>query len=69
MNSVEHFKTKVFLQAAVNNPGPSRISVPELIHQLQVTQDELENIRVSSLKPLSLYFAFVADDVLRMCFV
>lgn len=30
-----------------NNPGPKRISVPELIHQLQVTQDELENIRVS----------------------
>lgn len=30
-----------------NNPGPSRISVPELINQLQVTQDELENLRVS----------------------
>ncbi|CRL02746.1 CLUMA_CG015845, isoform B [Clunio marinus] len=26
-------------------PGPSRISVPELMHQLQVTQNELENIR------------------------
>lgn len=25
----------------------SRVSVPELIHQLQVTQNELENIRVS----------------------
>lgn len=25
----------------------SRISVPELLHQLQVTQDELENLRVS----------------------
>jgi len=25
----------------------SRISVPELMHQLQVTQDELENLRVS----------------------
>lgn len=25
----------------------SRVSVPELMHQLQVTQDELENLRVS----------------------
>lgn len=35
---------------------PSRISVPELMHQLQVTQDELENIRVS--KPLLIKFAW-----------
>lgn len=28
--------------------SPSRVSVPELMQQLQVTQDELENIRVSS---------------------
>lgn len=28
-------------------PPPARISVPELLHQLQVTQDELENLRVS----------------------
>lgn len=26
---------------------PSKVSVPELMHQLQVTQDELENLRVS----------------------
>lgn len=27
--------------------SPSRVSVPELMQQLQVTQEELENIRVS----------------------
>lgn len=26
--------------------GPSRVSVPELIQQLQVTQNELDNLRV-----------------------
>jgi hypothetical protein len=31
-----------------SNP-PSRVSVPELMHQLQVTQNELDNIRVSCL--------------------
>lgn len=28
--------------------SPSRVSVPELMQQLQVTQEELENIRVGS---------------------
>lgn len=32
---------------STSSSTPSRISVPELMHQLQVTQDELENIRVS----------------------
>lgn len=27
--------------------SPNRVSVPELMQQLQVTQEELENIRVS----------------------
>jgi hypothetical protein len=27
--------------------GPSRISVPELLEELQVTKNELENIKVS----------------------
>lgn len=43
------------------SPGPSRISVPELIHQLQVTQDELENLRVS-LKVKSC-FNFVVESI------
>jgi hypothetical protein len=41
-------------QEVVGNPGPStsastpsKFSMPELLHQLQVTQDELENIKVS----------------------
>lgn len=41
------YQTYFFKAALENAPGQSRISVPELIHQLQVTQDELENIRVS----------------------
>lgn len=35
------------MDLAVVNQAPSRISVPELLQQLQVTQAELENIRVS----------------------
>ena len=31
--------------------SPSRVSIPELMQQLQVTQDELENIRVSLVCP------------------
>lgn len=47
--------------------SPSRVSVPELMQQLQVTQEELENIRVSragfgkgNFKSLSVYIFFVA---------
>lgn len=29
--------------------GPSRISVPELLEELQVTKNELENIKVSEI--------------------
>lgn len=35
---------KCVLEAA--QQSPSRVSVPELLHQLQVTQNELENIKV-----------------------
>ena len=33
--------------------SPNRVSVPELMQQLQVTQDELENLRVN---PSFMYF-------------
>lgn len=35
-----------------------KVTVPELMHQLQVTQDELENIKVSKLFFLNIVFVF-----------
>lgn len=32
----------------IAHSSPSRVSVPELLQQLQITQNELENIKVSS---------------------
>lgn len=32
--------------------NPSRVSVPELLKELQVTKNELDNIRVSNYEPM-----------------
>lgn len=40
---------------------PSRVSIPELLKQLQSTQDELENIRVSSNNWLAYTILFILE--------
>lgn len=40
----------------VARAAPSRVTVPELMQQLQVTQDELDNLRVS--KQFDICFRF-----------
>jgi hypothetical protein len=39
---------------------PARVSVPELMHQLQVTQNELDNLRVSLNFSVCLWMLFTA---------
>lgn len=52
------------LEVAHQSSSGSRVSVPELIHQLQVTQNELENIRVSM---FACDFHITLRDRFRVC--
>jgi hypothetical protein len=43
---------------STSSSTPSRVSVPELLHQLQVTQDELENLKVSARSFFNYFLCF-----------
>lgn len=45
VNGIRHHLCLQVLEVA--RAAPSRVTVPELMQQLQVTQDELDNLRVS----------------------
>lgn len=62
---IKHVILSQFQVVELAHQNPNRVSVPELLQELQVTKNELENIRVSnnSVKFVNYWNCFSVNNV------